>query len=279
MDAEIKRALLPLVQIADAYDANELDNEARKKWGKDLEHENKRPPALICLYSGRGGRELLTLADCLEARRVFKESEEGGENDEALRSAFCDTHLPGSGGRFGGCLVCAAQKLTWAISRIDYLLGSRKREIVAKIEMEVSEYDVHQDPEKVIEKVRGVVAGAGASERTSESEILKKQKLAEDQRDFYAYAYRKAVGVVTDFEKVSYRAREVLDAYVQSESTPNTPFSTRTEEREKAKEALVAFMCYLRQENRKPGVLSEREMEEIVTRYLEERVKIESGRE
>lgn len=63
-------ALAPLVAIADAYDANELDDEARKRWGKNLEHENVTPPDAIEIYSGRGGKELLTLAVCLHARVV-----------------------------------------------------------------------------------------------------------------------------------------------------------------------------------------------------------------
>lgn len=65
-------ALAPLVAIADAYDENALDDEARKTWGPNDEHQNERDPADIELYSGRGGRRLLTLADCLKARRVVK---------------------------------------------------------------------------------------------------------------------------------------------------------------------------------------------------------------
>lgn len=36
--AELLEALAPLVEIADRYDNNELDDEARKFWGKNLEH-------------------------------------------------------------------------------------------------------------------------------------------------------------------------------------------------------------------------------------------------
>ena len=61
-----------LAKIADLYDANELDDEARKSWGPNDEHENETPPEQIILYSGRGGRTLLTLADCLEARRILR---------------------------------------------------------------------------------------------------------------------------------------------------------------------------------------------------------------
>lgn len=61
-------ALRPLVDIADAYDANELDDEARKRWGRSLEHENTRSPDEIELYQGRGGKRLLTLADAMRAR-------------------------------------------------------------------------------------------------------------------------------------------------------------------------------------------------------------------
>ena len=63
--------LKPLVNIADAYDKNALDDEARKIWGKNDEHVNTTPPDEIILYSGRGGRTLLTLGDCLRARSVY----------------------------------------------------------------------------------------------------------------------------------------------------------------------------------------------------------------
>lgn len=67
-------ALAPLVRIADAYDENNLDDEARKHWGKDLEHTNTTPPEDIELYDGRGGKQLLTLADCFKARDAYKAS-------------------------------------------------------------------------------------------------------------------------------------------------------------------------------------------------------------
>lgn len=66
-------ALRPLVDIANAYDSNDLDDEARKFWGRDLEKQNDRDPEHIELYQGRGGRQLLTLADCLRAREAVLE--------------------------------------------------------------------------------------------------------------------------------------------------------------------------------------------------------------
>lgn len=68
----LEEALHPLIEIADAYDANNLDDEARKFWGKDLENENKTDPGVIELYSGRGGKQLLTLGECLEARDLVR---------------------------------------------------------------------------------------------------------------------------------------------------------------------------------------------------------------
>lgn len=71
----LRAALAPLVAIADAYDANNLDDEARKFWGPAPEHKlhvNTTPPDQIELYSGRGGKRLLTLADCLKAREVSR---------------------------------------------------------------------------------------------------------------------------------------------------------------------------------------------------------------
>lgn len=66
------KALKPLVDIAEAYDNNALDDEARKFWGLNSEHQNTTPPAKIELYQGRGGKRLLTLEDCLFARAVVR---------------------------------------------------------------------------------------------------------------------------------------------------------------------------------------------------------------
>ena len=41
---ELEDVLQPLLKIANAYDDNNLDDEARKFWGKNLEHENNRNP-------------------------------------------------------------------------------------------------------------------------------------------------------------------------------------------------------------------------------------------
>ena len=70
-------ALQPLVDIANAFDNNQLDDEARKYWGKDNEHENTTDPKDIILYQGRGGYGLLTLDECLLARQVLN-----GVNDD-----------------------------------------------------------------------------------------------------------------------------------------------------------------------------------------------------
>lgn len=64
--------LAPLIKIADAYDSNNLDDEARKTWGKNDEHTNTTPPEQIELYTGRGGGTLLTLAHCLAARAAVR---------------------------------------------------------------------------------------------------------------------------------------------------------------------------------------------------------------
>lgn len=68
-------ALRPLAAIADAYDANELDDEARKTWGLNGQFENDKRPDEIQLYTGRGGKELLTLADCFAARAALAKAE------------------------------------------------------------------------------------------------------------------------------------------------------------------------------------------------------------
>lgn len=65
-------ATMVLAKIADAYDDNALDDEARKFWGRNNEHQNERDPKDIELYSGRGGKRLLTLADCIAARKALR---------------------------------------------------------------------------------------------------------------------------------------------------------------------------------------------------------------
>lgn len=68
----MRMALAPLKQIADEYDANALDDEARRFWGpEDARQENSRSPEDIELYAGRGGKRLLTLADCFVARAAL----------------------------------------------------------------------------------------------------------------------------------------------------------------------------------------------------------------
>ena len=78
LEAEAERlrtAVAPLVAIANAYDRNALDDEARKTWGKNDEHTNTKDPSDIELFSGRGGKRLLTLADCLTARALLGEED------------------------------------------------------------------------------------------------------------------------------------------------------------------------------------------------------------
>jgi hypothetical protein len=65
---ELVEALRPLAVIADAFDKNELDDEARKHWAYGT---NETPHDQIELYQGRGGKLLLTLADCMTARAVI----------------------------------------------------------------------------------------------------------------------------------------------------------------------------------------------------------------
>lgn len=81
---ELGAALQPLIKIADAYDENALDAEARKFFGKDAHFRNHYDPAEVELYCGRGGRQLLTLAQCLQARELWRRLK--GENKPTLPS-------------------------------------------------------------------------------------------------------------------------------------------------------------------------------------------------
>lgn len=62
----MRKVLWVLANIADKYDANGLDDDARKYWGVDS--VNTKDPKKIELYTGRGGLCLLTLQDCFDAR-------------------------------------------------------------------------------------------------------------------------------------------------------------------------------------------------------------------
>lgn len=62
-NTELKRALVPLANIAAMYSANGLD-EARPNWHKDNDAE-------AALISGRGGGTLLTLQDAINARQAI----------------------------------------------------------------------------------------------------------------------------------------------------------------------------------------------------------------
>lgn len=72
-DKSVIEILQPLIDIADAYDSNNLDDEARRFWGLELENENQTDPRDIELYTGRGGRRLLTLKQCFDARQWAQE--------------------------------------------------------------------------------------------------------------------------------------------------------------------------------------------------------------
>lgn len=74
----IRQTLTRLAAIADAYDANALDDEARKHWGESPVQYNQQPAEKIELYQGRGGKQLLTLADCMTARELLSAWDQAG---------------------------------------------------------------------------------------------------------------------------------------------------------------------------------------------------------
>lgn len=67
LDNAVNGLLDKLGDIWQAYLNNELDDGARKFWGANLENQNTCAPEDIILYQGRGGKTLLTLADCRDA--------------------------------------------------------------------------------------------------------------------------------------------------------------------------------------------------------------------
>lgn len=114
-DVGVERALAVLANIADKYDANELDDEARKKWGEFDEYDSVYSPLQIILYTGRGGATLLTLADCIAARDALASLRAGtGENKsgltlESLRAANKTRSVRWSGGTSCGIEFAAVE--------------------------------------------------------------------------------------------------------------------------------------------------------------------------
>lgn len=72
----LMEAIQPFVAISRAYDANELDDEARKFWGERLQNRNETPLDQIEIFSGRGGRRLLTLADACHGHTAYLQAAE-----------------------------------------------------------------------------------------------------------------------------------------------------------------------------------------------------------
>lgn len=67
-DDTLRASVSVLAKIADAYDASELD-EARPEWNSDSD------PTQVVLLAGRGGKTLLTLGDCFDAREALRAPE------------------------------------------------------------------------------------------------------------------------------------------------------------------------------------------------------------
>lgn len=85
--------------------------------------------------------------------------------EEQLRAAapLCKEHQPNGGAR-AGCLVCALQSLSSALSQIDYACGEPN-------EMNVSGYDVHCDDASVVRVVTEYVATMKARVAALESSL------------------------------------------------------------------------------------------------------------
>ncbi len=63
---EILEAIKPLYDIANQWHLNGLD-ESRPEWGDD-----KNIASTVDLVSGRGGKQLLTIGDCLKAKDLYE---------------------------------------------------------------------------------------------------------------------------------------------------------------------------------------------------------------
>ncbi len=70
-------------------------------------------------------------------------------HDAMNAGGFCAKHKPTGGTR--SCLVCACQKLTHILEKIDYALSEPN-------EMGVSDYSLHYNEDEVLRKVKELVA-------------------------------------------------------------------------------------------------------------------------
>ena len=87
--------------------------------------------ALECRNSSLLFMKNMFMGAILEATEQLRK-----DNEELKKAAgFCDKHQPNGGHR--NCLVCACEKLSFALSRISYLLGQPN-------EMQQSDYDIHE---------------------------------------------------------------------------------------------------------------------------------------
>lgn len=68
-------------------------------------------------------------------------------------AGFCEKHKPDGGAR--NCLVCGCIELSHALHQIDYIFSE-------KTEMEVSDYDLHQNPDEVVSRTKLKVAELSA---------------------------------------------------------------------------------------------------------------------
>lgn len=88
---------------------------------------------------------------CPTMRLIAAYREQSAELKQYKQSApLCGKHQPVSGWRTG-CLVCALQSDSRALSKIDYMCGKPN-------EMELSSYDVSYNEGAVVEHVKALVA-------------------------------------------------------------------------------------------------------------------------
>lgn len=81
----------------------------------------------------------------------------------AAAAPLCVTHQPRGGGKRAGCLVCHLEKLSAALSRIDYAC-------VEPNEMGLSSYDLHFDEAHVVKHVQELA--------TSTANLVRYSKIA-----------------------------------------------------------------------------------------------------